>query len=152
MTMTYRSLEIVALALSLVLIGCGGMATSNSSNSTNGNNNTPPAPPSPAPTADITSVNHIIYMMQENRSFDEYFGQLNAYRQSQGFGADVDVTPATASQLSFDKTTTFTPFHMVSMCAEELSSFWNESHNDWNHEDPTSATPRDGWFRELGWQ
>jgi phospholipase C len=90
-------------------------------------------------------------MMQENRGFDEYFGQLNAYRQSQGLDADVDVTPATASQLSFDKTTTFTPFHMVSMCTEELSSFWNESHNDRNHKDPTSATAvMDGFANSAG--
>jgi phospholipase C len=90
-------------------------------------------------------------MMQENRGFDEYFGQLNAYRESQGLAADVDVTPANASQLSFDHTTTFTPFPMHSMCTEELSSFWNESHNDWNHEAPTSATPAmDGFANSAG--
>jgi len=141
----YRLLGIVALALSLFLTGCGGMATSTTSA-----NNDPPPPPPPPP-ADLTVVNHIIYMMQENRSFDEYFGQLNVYRQSQGFGPDVDVTPANASQLSFDHTTTFTPFHMISMCTEELSSFWNESHNDWNHEAPTTATPlMDGFANSAG--
>jgi len=143
----YRLLGIVALVLSLLLTGCGGMATSTSTST----NNDPPPPPPPPPPADLTVVNHIIYMMQENRSFDEYFGQLNAYRQSQGFGADVDVTPANASQLSFDHTTTFTPFHMISMCTEELSSFWNESHNDWNHEAPTSATAAmDGFANSAG--
>ena len=143
----YRLLGTIALALSLLLTGCGGMTTSTSTPA----NNDPPPPPPPPPPADLTVVNHIIYMMQENRSFDEYFGQLNAYRQSQGFGADVDVTPANASQLSFDHTTTFTPFHMVSMCAEELSSFWNESHNDWNHEAPTTATPlMDGFANSAG--
>jgi len=90
-------------------------------------------------------------MMQENQSFDRYFGQLNNYRQSQGFGADVDVTPPGASQLAFDGSTSFTPFHMVSMCAEELSSFWNESHNDWNHEAPTGAIPAmDGFANSAG--
>lgn len=89
--------------------------------------------------------------MQENRSFDEYFGQLNAYRQSQGLGADVDGTPANASELAFDHSTSFTPFHMNSMCVEELSSFWNESHNDWNHEAPTSATAAmDGFANSAG--
>jgi phospholipase C len=136
----------LVLAFGLALTGCG-MGGNNSAPSPN--SNTPPPPP--PPTGDITAVNHIIFMMQENRSFDEYFGQLNSYRQSQGLGADVDVTPANASQLSFDKTTSFTPFHMVSMCAEELSSYWNESHNDWNHEDPTSATAAmDGYAFSAG--
>ena len=90
-------------------------------------------------------------MMQENRSFDEYFGQLNNYRTSKGLGADVNVTPPNAQQLSFDKTTFFTPFHMHSMCAEDLSSFWNESHNDRNHTAPTSATAAmDGYAYAAG--
>jgi phospholipase C len=62
-------------------------------------------------------------MLQENRSFDHYFGQLNNYRQAKGLGADVDVTPANASQLSYDHSTTFTPFHMMSICVEDLSAY-----------------------------
>ena len=90
-------------------------------------------------------------MMQENQSFDHYFGQLNAYRQAHGLGADVDGTPANASQLAYDHSTSFTPFHMNSVCSEELSSYWNESHNDWNHFDPTSATPlMDGFANSAG--
>jgi phospholipase C len=147
-----KKVLLIVLAALISMTGCGILGSSNSNGSNGNANNTPPPPaPPPGPPADITVVNHIIYMMQENRGFDEYFGQLNAYRQSQGFNADVDVTPANASQLSFDKTTTFTPFHMVSMCTEELSSFWNESHNDWNHEDPTSATAAmDGFANSAG--
>src|SRR5207237_688874 len=37
----------------------------------------PPAPP--PPTGSLQSVNHIIFMAQENRSFDEYFGRLEDY-------------------------------------------------------------------------
>jgi phospholipase C len=34
--------------------------------------------PTPNPNATLqNSVNHIIFMMQENRSFDAYFGKLN---------------------------------------------------------------------------
>jgi len=99
----------------------------------------------------MTAVKHIIYMLQENRSFDQYFGQMNAYRQNQGFSADVDVTPDNASQLSYDHSTTFTPFHMNSQCMEEMSSYWNESHNDWNHFAPTTATPlMDGFANSAG--
>src|ERR1700683_2649946 len=30
----------------------------------------------------VQSVNHVIFMLQENRSFDTYFGMLNPYRQT----------------------------------------------------------------------
>src|ERR1700737_3650037 len=33
----------------------------------------------------IQAGNHIIFMVQENRSFDTYFGQLPAYWQANGF-------------------------------------------------------------------
>ena len=42
------------------------------------------------PPGSINSVSHIIIMMQENRSFDHYFGHLNEYRTSLGLPADVD--------------------------------------------------------------
>lgn len=131
----------------LLLSGCGiGGSTSVGSK-----NPPPPPPPPPPPVADITAVNHIIYMLQENESFDHYFGQLNAYRQSQGFGADVDVTPANASQLAYDHSTSFAPFHMNSMCAEDLSDYWNESHNDRNHTDETGpGAPMDGFANSAG--
>src|SRR4051812_41572714 len=99
----------------------------------------------------MTAVKHIIYMLQENRSFDQYFGQLNAYRQEKGYSPDVDVTPANASQLSYDHSTTYGPFAMISQCMEGLSVYWNESHNDWNHFAPTTATPlMDGFANSAG--
>ncbi len=48
------------IVLLLMLSGCQGIKQSTSG------------------TGDITSVNHIIFMAQENRSFDNYFGQLPA--------------------------------------------------------------------------
>ena len=140
-----RKALLLALACAFALTGCGiGGGTSSQGN-------TQPPPPPDQPPADITVVNHIIFMMQENQSFDRYFGQLNTFRQSQGLGPDVDGTPATASQLSFDGTTTFTPFHMASMCVEDLSSYWNESHASWNLADPTSGTPlMDGFAHAAG--
>ncbi|HXU18647.1 MAG TPA: alkaline phosphatase family protein [Terriglobales bacterium] len=129
-----RNLTLAAvLTVAMNLLGCGGLRVSI----------TPPP--------DSGQVNHIIYMLQENRSFDQYFGSLNAYRQSQGLSTDVDVTPPTASQLSYDHTLTFTPFHMNSMCIEDLSAYWNEGHNAWNHSDHTSATPAmDGFANAAG--
>jgi len=125
------------LVLAFALSSCGGISHS--------------APSPTSASSDAPAINHIIYMMQENQSFDHYFGQLNNYRQSQGLGADADVTPANASQIAYDHSTSFTPFHMNSMCVEDLSSFWNESHNDWNHFAPTSATPlMDGYANSAG--
>src|SRR5438309_9602976 len=58
----------------------------------------PPPVPVPPPTlGDITKINHIIFMAQENRSFDHYLGHLNAYRALQGLGEDVDGTPSAVS-------------------------------------------------------
>jgi phospholipase C len=137
-----KVLTFLTLAVSMALTGCGMVSS--------GNQQQDPPPPPPPP-ADMTAVKHIIYMLQENRSFDQYFGQLNAYRQNKGFSADVDVTPANASQLSYDHSTTFAPLHMNSQCMEEMSSYWNESHNDWNHFAPTTATPlMDGFANSAG--
>src|SRR5579859_2707669 len=36
-------------------------------------------------TGDISSVNHVIFLLQENHSFDNYFGMLNPYRKSNGW-------------------------------------------------------------------
>src|SRR5881394_2842106 len=97
------------------------------------------------------AANHIIYMMQENRSFDHYFGQINSYRQSQGLSTDVDGTPPDAAQIGFDGTTIFTPFHLNSKCVENLSPYWNESHKDRNFGAPTSDTAMmDGFARSAG--
>jgi phospholipase C len=92
-------------------------------------------------TATLQSINHIIFLLQENRSFDHYFGHMNEYRLNLGLGADVDGTPVNASNPTFDMTSTITPFHMVSMCVENPSPSWNESHKDFNRDNPTSMTP-----------
>jgi phospholipase C len=91
--------------------------------------------------AGLQSINHIIFMAQENRGFDHYFGKLNEYRMANGLPADVDVTPPDASNPSADGTGTVTPFHMQSMCIESSSPSWNESHVDWNLQNPVADTP-----------
>jgi phospholipase C len=72
-------------SLSLALLtGCQGLGASTGPTPTP----TPTATPTPAGT--LQSVNHIIFMMQENRSFDAYFGKINDYRASLGLGRDAD--------------------------------------------------------------
>jgi len=81
-------------------------------------------------------------MLQENRSFDSYFGMLPQYWQANGFPAQqFDGLPPNVSNPSFDGTTTIPNFHLKSMCFSDLSPSWNESHVDWNRQDPTGPTP-----------
>jgi phospholipase C len=104
----------------------------------------------PAPSLS-SSVKHIIVLVQENRSFDHYFGFLNDYRASQGLPRNVDDLPANAENLGFDGHTMISAFHLATECTEEQSPFWNESHVDYNREDPRSNTARmDGFAWTAG--
>jgi len=98
-------------------------------------------PTQPGPARSLQSVNHIIFMAQENRSFDTYFGQLPAYWQANGFPSQqFNGMPANASNPTFDGTGTVSAFHVATECTENLSPSWNESHLDWNLKSPTSST------------
>ena len=117
---------LLSIGLVALLPSCGGGGSSDSTkNAGNGN---------PA------VVNHIVFMLQENRSFDNYFGQLNAYRTAHGLGADVDGLSPSDGNPSFDRSTTIHPFRWNSVCQEQISPGWNESHRQWNRNDPTSST------------
>jgi phospholipase C len=111
--------------LLLALCGCQGLSNSNSSG-----------------TATLqSSVNHIIFMAQENRSFDTYFGQLPAYWAANGFPSQqFDGLPTNASNPSYSGTGTVSAFHLATECFENLTPSWNESHLDFNLNDPTSTT------------
>jgi phospholipase C len=114
-----------------VLAGCQGLTGS-------GGGGTP---------GDITRVNHIVFMVQENRSFDQYFGQLGAYMQANGFAAQAfDGMPANASNPSFDGLSTVNAYHVKTVCIENLSPSWNENHVDWNRQNPTSSTATSDGF------
>jgi len=117
--------EVVLLCIVMALSGCQGLGTG-TGNSPNGN---------------LQNVNHIIFMVQENRSFDQYFGQLSAYWQSNGFPAQsIDGMPVNASNPTFDGTSTVNSYHVKTTCIENLSPSWNEDHVDWNRQNPTSST------------
>jgi phospholipase C len=112
-------------ALSLVTGGCRGLQSEPVGV-------TPPG---------VQSINHIIFLAQENRSFDTYFGQLPAYWKANGFSPQAfDGLPNNASNPNFDGTGTVSAFHLATQCTENLTPSWDESHLDWNLKDPTSAT------------
>jgi len=128
----------LVLAGSLGLVGCGSGTSSSSA-----------PPPGGQTSGSIQSVNHIVIMMQENRSFDHYFGHLGAYRAAQGAGAasDIDGTPANVSLVTWDGSPNVSPVHMNTMCTYDLTSNWQETHNTINLNNPTQVTnnpPMDG--------
>ncbi len=128
---------------------------------------------SPQPAVTNTSqtvnvLNHIIFMVQENRGLDHYFGALREYWRNNNF-----------SDISFDGLPQFNPtsgvaplyrpprtnpgcdpaypppndciedknspavtsYHLITQCIENPSPSWNEGHVDWNLTNPLSATP-----------
>jgi phospholipase C len=82
-----------------------------------------------APANGLANLKHIIFFLQENRSFDSYFGMLGPYKASEGLANNVDglnlntTLPNTQGQPVH-------PFHYQTVCTENLSPAWNESHAD----------------------
>ncbi|HUQ50043.1 MAG TPA: alkaline phosphatase family protein [Terriglobales bacterium] len=103
-------------------IGPGGETSASQAFSLSRSNKPARHPPT------INPIKNIIFLYQENRSFDQYFSNMNAYRVSVGLPADVDVASPTATNPNFEGTAEVGRFHMVSMCTENVSPAWNESH------------------------
>src|ERR1041385_7346543 len=89
--------------LSLVMSACAGL----------GGGSAPTPTPTPAGSLN-SSINHVILFMQENRSFDHYFGQLNVYRAKQTpplpqdvdtWSSSADKTPTNVSTPSYNPDT-----------------------------------------------
>ena len=118
--------------------------------------------------ASLQSVNHIIFLAQENRSFDSYFGALRQYWAQNGIpdqafnglpqfdpAGDPNAGPAPTNpgcdpaapfpMFSFCQINPNSPnvasFHLQSTCVENPSPSWGEAHRSWNVHDPASATP-----------
>ncbi len=103
----------------------------------------PTATPTPTPGGNgpLSQLNHIVWMLQENRSFDNYFGKLNEYRVAHGLPADVDGLPSNASNPAFDKSGTVNAFHLNTVCIENVTPSWDESRRDVNRDNPDSKVP-----------
>jgi len=86
-----------------------------------------------------TSINHVVFMLQENRTFDTYFGMLNPYRKTNGWAIgddgkeyDVDGIDDKLTKLTNvnDEGTVFGPFKFATACIDDLSSDWLASYGD----------------------
>jgi phospholipase C len=89
-------------------------------------------------------------VLQENRSFDSYFGMLNPYRKAHGWNIgddqreyDVDGIEDKLSTIfnKNDEGTVFPLFHTTSTCLDDMSSAWLESFGDVSRFDFTTTRP-----------
>jgi phospholipase C/uncharacterized cupredoxin-like copper-binding protein len=91
--------------------------------------------------ATLSSIKHVVFMLQENHSFDNYFGMLNPYRKTNGFnigddGKEYDVDgiddKLTTISNENDSGTEFSLFKFTSTCIDDDSSAWLASYGDVN--------------------
>src|SRR6266550_6035943 len=136
--LTRRNIALALLGVTGTLLsGCGGLG---------------PASKTPPPDPQLNqSINHIIFLVQENRGFDHYFGHLPDYWAANGYPAvQFYAEPANASNPTQDGTGTITAYHFRTVCMQNMSPGWNESHVDWNRADPVNATPMlDGFVQSA---
>src|SRR5215813_7504147 len=70
-------------------------------------------------------IDHIVVLMQENRSFDHYFSQMNR--------AEVDRARRTMSNPDPTGGPPIHPFHQTDYCeVEDLDHGWDGTHREWN--------------------
>jgi len=114
----------MAGALGLALAGCGRTTTKAALS-------VPPAG------SDLGAVEHVVFLMHENRSFDHYYG---TYKGVRGFD-DPTALPGVFSQRwaggSGSSPTTLLPFHLDTAttdaeCTYDLSHDWDAQHYCWN--------------------
>ena len=78
----------------------------------------------------LSTIKHIIVMLQENRSFDSYFGQLQAYASQKVPGYQVNAGYDPTVLLPLIGGGTGHLFHEPTQWTEDLTPSWNESHFD----------------------
>jgi phospholipase C len=87
----------------------------------------------------VQAIDHVIFMLQENHSFDNYFGMLNPYRHANNMymgqdGNDYEVDgiddKLTTISNEDDQGTTYSLFPFTSTCVDDMSSDWLSSYGD----------------------
>ncbi|WP_432989472.1 phosphocholine-specific phospholipase C [Dactylosporangium sp. CA-233914] len=115
-----------------------------------------PAKAAAATTGTITDVQHVVILMQENRSFDHYFGTLKGVR---GFGDRSAITTSTGSSIFRQPNGTGWqyPWKMsstlpaggadpddIAQCNGQLAHSWSSQHAAWN------TGKLDNWISGVG--
>jgi phospholipase C len=90
-------------------------------------------------------------MIQENRSFDAYFGKINDFRTQSGLGRDADDLEVLFSNPA-DDGSTVNNFHLTTSCIYNTTAAWLESHGDMNRFAPSDGNPLllDGFVHTAG--
>ncbi|RUL77659.1 phosphocholine-specific phospholipase C [Dyella choica] len=118
---------------------------------------------STASTGSITDIRHVVILMQENRSFDHYFGTLQGVR---GFGDRAGITLSggysvfnqpnlLSRQYPWAFNTTSPLFgqssEVVTQCDGSLDHSWSTQHGAWNNGKMDSWVAAKGTVRTLGY-
>src|SRR6202041_1539296 len=112
----------VAELASLGFNGCGGGSVA--------------SPPVPSVCSKLTDIEHVVILIQENRSFDHYFG---SYRGVRGFSdqstAFQQPDPANTTNSPVG---TLLPFHLDTSkanaaCTHDISHDWVPQHQSWDN-------------------
>jgi len=91
--------------------------------------NSLPNPELPPGQANLANpINHILVVVQENHSFDNYFGQLNDPRF---YGKSVDGVLSNYSNLASDGHQVFV-YPETNLCVVDPAHDWNSVHEDWD--------------------
>jgi phospholipase C len=109
-------------AVGRMLSGCGGHGV-------------PTSTPGPSACAKVTDIDHVVILIQENRSFDHYFG---SYRGVRGFSDQ-----SAAFQQPYPGNTAnapagvLLPFHLDTTktnaaCTHDITHDWVPQHQSWN--------------------
>jgi phospholipase C len=98
----------------------------------------------------VQSIDHVIFMLQENHSFDNYFGMLNPYRHANNMymgqdGNDYEVDgiddKLTTISNEDDQGTSYPLFPFTSTCVDDMSSDWLSSYGDVDRYNFTTTRP-----------
>src|SRR6202012_2481420 len=92
------------------------------------------------PAGSSDPLNHVIFMLQENHTFDAYFGMLNPYRRTKGWTSGDDghvyMVDGIDDKLNTsnvnDEGVSIPLFKLKSTCIDDDSSSWLESYGDVN--------------------
>jgi phospholipase C len=117
----------VAELSTLSLHGCGGVG---------GTGVTPTPTPTPATCSQLTDIDHVVIFIQENRSFDHYFG---SYKGVKGF-ADQSMAFQQADPMNTVSAPVgkLLPFHLDTAttnaaCTHDITHDWVPQHQSWDN-------------------
>src|SRR5215469_16596079 len=88
-----------------------------------------PFPDQPAGTDCLPAITHIVVLMKENHSYDNYFGMLE---RGDGFTIGVDGAPINSNPDSSGRPVRVHHMSLPLNASPHVSQSWNNSHLQWN--------------------